>query len=52
MSHLPDGELDLAREVWGNTNVAVITHWRDELLAIIARAAPPADGPDATLEKE
>ncbi len=49
--NLPDYELDLAREVWGNTNVAVITHWRDELLAIIALAAPPA-GADATLEKE
>ena len=48
---LPDGELDLAREVWGNTNVAVVTHWRDKLLAIIALAAPPA-GADATLEKE
>ena len=38
---LPDSELDLAREVWGHTNVAVVTHWRDKVLATLA------DGSDA-----
>ena len=39
---LPDSELDLAREVWGNTNANVVQHWRDELLR--ALTAPEATG--------
>ncbi len=44
---LPDSELNLAREVWGNTNVAVVAHWRDELKAAIAPIIAP-DMPDVT----
>ena len=33
---LPDSEMDLAREVWGNTNVAVVIHWRDKVLSALA----------------
>ena len=29
---LPDTILDEARELWGNTNVTVIKHWRDGVL--------------------
>ena len=35
---LPDSELDLAREVWGHTNVAVVVHWRDKVLNALALA--------------
>lgn len=35
-AELPDFALDYTREVWGNTNTAVVQHWRDELLAALA----------------
>lgn len=33
---LPNSELDLAREAWGHTNVGVVIHWRDRVLAALA----------------
>lgn len=33
---LPDDMLESLRQEYGNTNVAVVRHWRDEVLRMIA----------------
>lgn len=44
--NLTDGVLESVRAEWGNTNVAVIKYWRDEvklMLAVLAQATPGQD---------
>lgn len=41
--NVPDGVLEEMRDVWGNTNVRTIQHWRDKVLAL---------APDAGTRKE
>jgi hypothetical protein len=36
---LPDVVLESLRSEWGHTNVAVITHWRDEVLRRVSEEA-------------
>lgn len=42
---LPDLILADLRHTWGNTNVAVVKHWRDEVLKLAAPAPAPQEKP-------
>ena len=39
-----DAALDEAREAWGNTNVAVVKHWREQTRAALAPFQEADDG--------
>ena len=36
INHLPESEIELAREVWGNTNTRLILEYREEARQILA----------------
>lgn len=35
---IPESEIEIARECWGNTNTNVVLHWRGEALKVIDAA--------------
>ena len=36
VNHLPESEIELAREVWGNTNTRLILEYREEARQVLA----------------
>ena len=37
LDSIPDNALDEVRGIWGNTNVAVIKHWKEQVYKALAQ---------------
>ena len=37
LNSIPDSALDEVRDIWGNTNVAVVRHWKEQVCQALER---------------